>query len=429
MKKSIVWLLAILASLSLASTKTWADDEPTQDSDFKDTPASVSVADIEALNNRLNAIEKYNASSLKVDAYLQFWFTQDSFGATAAGTSNDYSSSKNQWSAFSFKRGDVIFSGNFGSDPKLTYGLDIDPTQASFNGLGQTTLPATALTYGGTTPGAAATGTVNPFTLVKDLYGKVAFSPYATFIFGQNKFAQGLEGRQPGNDLDFNNYSNVAASFGNKRDAGIQLAGTAVPLGPLSADYVLSVIQGSGQSTGDNNVDKDLAARFGVRYDNNLWIGTSAYDGWEVNGSRWDFGLEGKWVYNGFKLQAEFIEGSVNTNDNSSPNDSVWTAPAASVIPTSTHFVAPAGQVSPTGYYFLASYRLNDFRLGARWDGYDFNQAGNTGGSNQELDTITFGLDWYQDKDAFKETINWEDHLISGVEAWQVLTIQSQIYI
>jgi len=99
------------------------------------------------------------------------------------------------------------------------------------------------------------------------------------------------------------------------------------------------------------------------------------------------------------------------------------------VIPTSTHFVAPAGQVSPTGYYFLASYRLNDFRLGARWDGYDFNQAGNTGGSNQELDTITFGLDWYQDKDAFKETINWEDHLISGVEAWQVLTIQSQIYI
>jgi len=422
MKKSKLLSIALLASLALTSAKVWADDEPKQDADFKDTPAAVSVADVEALNNRLNALEK---SNVKIDALIQFWYTQDSYASTLG--SNDYASSKSQWSAFSFRRGEISLGSTLGNDPKVSWLVKLDPTQSSFNGLG--VVPGTALSYAGNSGPGASLGNINPFTLVKDLYVKVAYSPYATLILGQNKFAQELEGRWASNDADFNNLSNLAASFGNKRDAGVQLAGSDIPLGPVAGQYVLSVIQGSGQSTADNNVDKDLAAQVGFTYDKNLYIGTSAYDGWEVNGARWDFGLEGRWVYNGFKLQAEFIEGSVNTNDNSSANDSVWTPSSVAVIPASTHFSVPSGQINPTAYYLLASYRLGDFRLGSRWDGYNFNQVGVSGGSNQELDTITFGLDWFQDKDALKWSANFEDHLIGGVDAYQVYTIQSQLYI
>jgi len=422
MKKLFVWLLAILASLSLASTRVWADDEPTQDPSYSDTPAAVSVADIEALNNRIAALEKGAVSSVKVDGWIQFWYTHDSYGATTAGTSNDYSSAKNQWDAFSFKRAEVVLSGALGSDPKVSFKLSVDPTQPSFNGLGGTN--GSNLTYAGT---SAANTNVNPFTLVKDLTGQVAYSPYVTFVFGQNKLWNELEGRTPSKDLDFNNYSNIGGtSFGNKRDLGVAFTGAGIPLGPVQAEYYLAVLQGSGQSTADNNVDKDLTARVGFTYDTNLYLGASAYSGWEPNGVRQEIGLEGRWISGGFKAQGELITGSLNTSDNNSANNSTWT-PTVAVAPKG--YVTPTGQISPAGYYLQASYRLGDYRLGARWDGYNFNQTGNSGGSNQELDTITLGLDWFQAKDAFKESINWEDHLLSGVDEYNVWTLQSQIYI
>jgi hypothetical protein len=219
----------------------------------------------------------------------------------------------------------------------------------------------------------------------------------------------------------------------------VQLAGSAIPLGPLQGEYVLSVIQGSGQSTADNNADKDLAARIGFTYDKNLFVGASGYDGTEENGTRWDLGLEAKWVYNGLKLQGEFITGSVNTNDNSSANDSVWT-PSLPTIPfggknviPNTNFVIPSGQLLPTAYYLTASYRLGDVRLGGRFDGYNFDQADGLIASqaawNTELDTITIGLDWFQDKDALKWSANFEDHVVGSTDAYQVYTVQSQLYI
>ncbi len=83
-----------------------------------------------------------------------------------------------------------------------------------------------------------------PFTLVKDMWGKVVFSPSATLFFGQNKFPQGLEGRTPTSDLDFNNYANVTTYFGNKRDIGVQLMGAKIPLGPVSIEYAFDVTVG-----------------------------------------------------------------------------------------------------------------------------------------------------------------------------------------
>ena len=438
MKKLFVYLLILLAGLSLTNARVWADssvsidtpkeaEEPKQDSDFKDSPAAVSVSDLEALNNRISAIEK---SNVKVSALLQFWYTHDSYATYTPANIHDYNSAKNQWDGFSFKRGEISVSSDIGSSPKVIWLAKLDPTQASFNGLGLTA--PTTLIYPGSAVGAASVGNINPFTIVKDLYIKVAYSPFAALIVGQNKFAQELEGRWASNDADFNNLSNLSNSFGNKRDIGVQLAGTGIPFGdlPLQGEYVLSVIQGSGQSTADNNVDKDLAGRVGFTFDKNLFLGASGYDGWEVNGSRWDIGAEGRWIYNGFKLQAEFITGNLNTNDNSAANNSVWT-PSIASVPTTKKFLAlptVPRQINPTAYYLTASYRYQDLRLGARWDGYNFNQwKGST--LDQELDTLTVGLDFFQNKDSLKFSANFEDHLLDGVEAYQIYTIQTQLSI
>jgi hypothetical protein len=238
-----------------------------------------------------------------------------------------------------------------------------------------------------------------------------------------------LEGRTPSNQLDFNNYSNIGGNaFGNKRDLGLALTGTGIPLGPVQGEYYLTVIQGSGQSTADNNVDKDIVGRVNFTFDNFL-LGAQTYAGWEPNGVRQDFGLEARWISGGFKAQAEFITGNVNTLDNNSSNDAAWTPSLATV----KGFTTPVGQISPTGYYLQATYRLGDWRLGARWDGYNFDQAGGLipaqTGWNQEWDTYTIGLDWFQAKDAYKLSLNWEDHLLSGVDEYNVWTLQSQISI
>ncbi len=436
MKKLFAYLLALLAGLFLTAARVGAKDVSKGDTDSVDEPAAISVSDLEAINNRLKALETVQSSNIKVGALVQFWYTHNSWGSTltggtANGSANDYTSSKNQWDAFSFRRGEISLGSTFGSDPAVTWLLKIDPTQASFTGLGLTS--GTALSYPGEVSGGTSiVGNINPFSLVKDFYVKLAYSPYATVILGQNKFAQELEGRWPSGDQDFNNLSNLATAFGNKRDIGVQLAGTGIPIGdlPLQGEYVLSVIQGSGQSTADNNVDKDLAARAGFTYDKSLFLGLSGYDGWEVFGPRWDFGLEGRWAYQGLKVQGEFIQGSVNTLDNSSANNSGWTAfTSLPPLPAAVKsFTIPSGQIYPTAYYLSTNYRYDNWRLGVRWDGYNFNQwAGSK--YDQEFDTVTVGLDWYQDKDALKLSLNWEDHLLDGVEAYQVTTIQSQISI
>lgn len=423
MKKFKFYLVALLAFLTLTNVKVWADDEPKQDPSYQDEPASISASDLEALNNRLAVLEKRSFNSLRVNGWLQLWYTHDSWGVNTAGTSDDYSSSKNQWDAFSVKRAEIVLSDTWGADPKVSFKISLDPSQPSFTGIGQTA--GTPLTYAGANGPGATVGNINPFTLVKDLTTQVTYSPYLSFVIGQNKLWNELEGRTPSNTLDFNNYTNIGGnSFGNKRDLGAALTGSGIPLGPVQGEYYLAVVQGSGQSTADNNVDKDLTGRFDFTFDQNLLLGVSAYDGWEPNGVRQDIGFEGRWISGPWKVQGEFITGSVNTLDNSSANNSVWT-PSLGLTPKG--YTTPSGQISPTGYYLQASYRLGDWRLGARWDGYNFNQGGAK--FDGEWDTYTFGLDWFQAKDAYKLSLNWEDHLYDGSDIYNVWTLQSQVSI
>lgn len=371
-------------------------------------------------------MESNSGLGLKVDGWLQLWYAQDSYAANTPANSSNYSSSKSQWSAFSVKRSEIVFAGAIGNDPKATFKLSVDPSQTSFNGLGG--VAGSTLVYDGNN--TATTTAINPFTLVKDLYSQIAYSPYFTLVVGQNKLWNALEGRTPSNQLDFNNYSNIDGnSFGNKRDIGVQLSGSGIPIpiGAVQLEYDLALLDGAGQSAFDNNVSKDLAGRVDVTIDNSLLLGVQAYNGTEPNGVRQDIALEGRWISGGFKAQGEFLTGSVDTLDNNSSNNSVWT-PSIGLSPAG--YAAPTGQITPTGYYLQASYRLGDWRLGGRWDGYNFNQQyGTTGGGNQEWDVYTLGLDWFQVKDAYKLSLNWEDHLLNGADIYNVWTIQSQISI
>jgi hypothetical protein len=137
--------------------------------------------------------------------------------------------------------------------------------------------------------------------------------------------------------------------------------------------------------------------------------------------------LEGTWSYNGLKLQAEYLQGHVNLGDNSSVNNSTWTVSLPGSAPKSWT-PGSTSNVSPAGYYVQASYRYQDYRLGVRLDGYNINQVKGYA-TNNELDTITAGFDWFQAKDAYKLSVNWEDHLGDGKELYNLWTIQSQLYI
>ena len=383
-------------------------------------PATLSQAEQDAIAKAVaeKLAATQGSSPIKVNANLQFCYTHVSNGVV--GANGTYSSSKNQWDAYSFKRVELFLSSTVAGDPQVLWGMSFDFAQPSFNGLGDPT--GTLLGYGGVTSVSGLGVTlksvpINPFTLVKDMWGKVVLDPGAVLFAGQNKFPQGLEGRTPTYDLDFINYSNLTTYFGNKRDIGLQVMGAQIPAGPVSLEYSLDLIQGAGQSTADNNVDKDLAGRVGVTYDE-FFLGASGYDGWEPNGARWDWGLEGKWTSGPLRIQGEYIMGQVNPADSAAQNNSVWSPLATSIN----------RQVNPQGYYLSANYRWKDLRLGARFDGYNADQAA---GSvfDSELDTLTLGADLFLNKDKCKLTLNWEDHYAAGVEAFNLWTAQAQFHI
>ncbi len=64
----------------------------------------------------------------------------------------------------------------------------------------------------------------------------------------------------------------------------------------------------------------------------------------------------------------------------------------------------------------------------ARFDGYNADQI--TGSVfNNEMDTATFGADWFLNKEKFKLSVNWEDHYTDGVEQFNLWNAQAQFFI
>lgn len=389
MKKVWVYVVALLVVLASLAGKLWADAKPSQGD--QEEPAAVSVSDIEDLSNRINDLAKY----AKVGLLLQAQYINSGFNA--AGPKGFNSPVKVSATTglpfndlFAGKRAEISLLGDL-SPNKISYVVKYDPVATTTAKLG-----------------------VSNGEQLKDFYVKASYIPYADVQYGQGKYPQGLEGRQPSGDLDFSNRALVVSALNDRRDLFFQVAGTKAPLGPVNLDYAAAIVQGSGQNAPDNNDNKDLAGRIGIDVvGTGLWLGASGYTGWEstvatYSGARNFTSLEGRWTYNGFKLQGEYLQGQLEPGNNYNP----WAGTS----------LATANESNPQGWYATASYRLEDWRLGVRAESYN---PDTTAGSkyNVNNDVLTVGLDWFQAKDRFRLYMDFEEHY----QQYEALLTQAEI--
>ena len=383
MKKTFVYVSVLLAGFFLTIGRVWAEDEP----------PTITVSDLEALSDKLSDLSQYAKIGLLLQAqYIDAGYNSlvgKGFASpirlsTVTGlTLNDL---------FLGRRAEISLFGDL-TPKKISYLLKFDPLATT-----------------------AAKAGISNGEQVKDFYAKVSAVQYFEILFGQTKYPQGLEGRQPTGDLDFVNRALVVTALNDRRDLTLQVSGSKIPLGPLNLEYAAALVQGAGQNAQDNNNAKDVAGRmgFGVA-GTGLWLGTSGYSGWETtvsnySGPRSFIGLEGRWTYRSFNLQGELLQGQLEPGNNYNP----WDGTKAS-----TAFVS-----NPQGFYLLASYRLNDFRLGVRGESY--NQDSTAGSKyNVRNDVLTVGLDWFQAHDKFRIYLDFEEHFLQ----YEAVLAQVEIYI
>jgi hypothetical protein len=389
MKKSFFWFWILLAGLSLTTARVGAVEEPKQDPDYEDKPAEVSVADLENLSNRISDLAKY----AKVGVLLQVQYT------TAGGNTRlpkgfsapikaSTVTGQNYFDLFAGKRAELSLFGDL-AEKKIAYRVQYDP-------LGS----------------ATAKAGVSSSEQLKDYWIKASYINFVDVQFGQFKYAQALEGRSPSGELDFANTALVTTALEARRDLSFQVSGSKIPVGPIQLEYAAAIVQGSGQNNVDNNENKDAAARVGITLtdpDFNIYLGGSAYLGTEaypgpvsvvaaILQAPWDrnnTGLEARVNIGKLKLQGEYIQGQLEPGNNYSP----WSG-----------LTVPNAKLSnPQGWYVTASYRLEDWRFGIRGESYN---ADTTQGSNFNWnnDVLTAGVDWFQGKDKFKLSLNFEGH-------------------
>lgn len=252
--------------------------------------------------------------------------------------------------------------------------------------------------------------------LVQDYFLTYSLIKYLDLTLGQTKYPQGLEARTSSAKLEFINRSVLGSGngFGDERDLIAQASGSKVPLfQDITFDYALAAVNGQGRNNPENNDNKDGAARLGFQY-KGLWLGGSAYDGFEqAPGAAtplemWRVGLEAQWIQEGFftakdnlKFQAEWGQGSL-VNENGT---------------TKAAFPVSAGGSGASGFYLEGLYRVENTRIGLRyelWDPRDV--AFRSPGTYQNY--FTLGLDQFLSEDHLRLSLNWIhpvlDSLVSG---------------
>lgn len=402
MKKPLLLLTALLAGLSLTAVQSWAVEEPKEDPGYEDKPAEVSVSDIEGLSNRINDLAKYarvgvllqvQSTNSGNQTLLPKGFTAGITPPTGVPFYNDL---------FFGRRAEVNFFGDL-NEKKIAYRVQFDP-------------------LGSTTAKAGVSGTEQ----LKDYWVRLSYIPFADLQFGQYKFAQALEGRTSSGELDFNNTALVTTALEARRDLSLQVSGSKIPVGPVQLEYAAALVQGAGQNNRDNNENKDLAGRVGLTVTDPNWtvfLGVSGYYGWETTvtatqflGARNNVGLEGRITAGGFKLQGEFIQGQLEPGNNYNPWGGTVLDPASATFDNKTS--------DPLGGYVAASYRTGDWRFGARGESY--NPDSTTGSKfNVANDVLTAGVDWFQAKDKFKFSLNYELHFLQ----YEAVIAQAQVNI
>ena len=191
------------------------------------------------------------------------------------------------------------------------------------------------------------------------------------------------------------------------------MSGSKIPVGPVGVENDLAVVLGSGQNAGaDNNDSKDFEGRLGLTLADQDWtayVGATGYIGTEIDNAAapvpaslllkgWDrtnSGFETRITVGGLKLQGEYIQGELEPGNNYNP----WIGTLA----------ANARESNPQGWYATASYRYQDLRLGVRGESYTPDTTPNSP-FNKKSDILTVGLDWFQGKDKFKLSANYEKH-------------------
>jgi len=206
--------------------------------------------------------------------------------------------------------------------------------------------------------------------------------------FGQHKYEFTLEGAEATPDrlpvLRSEVTNEIAGKLGvlggTFRDIGLKVGGSLK--NAMGLEYALSVINGSGMNTGDNNGSKDVVGRVVFEPISGLFLGASGYVGrsqnqgasLDVNESAW--GLEARYAMGGVKLRAEYVEGRWENWD--------VAASAASL----------SRAQEPWGWYAQASWALPFLKAMELVGRYEyFEKDRNTDSSGLEVTTL--GVSYY----------------------------------
>lgn len=206
--------------------------------------------------------------------------------------------------------------------------------------------------------------------------------------FGQHKYEFTLEGAESTPDRVPVLRSEVTNELAGKlgvlggtfRDIGLKVSGAVKDAGGLK--YALSVINGSGMNSGDNNAAKDIVGRVVFEPLSGFFIGASGYIGksqnqgaaFDVTESAW--GLEARYSFGGVKLRAEYAAGRWEN----------WDVAASAASFSKTQ--------EPWGWYAQGSYVLPFLKSVELMGRYEyFEKDRKTAGSG--LEVATMGVSCY----------------------------------
>lgn len=291
----------------------------------------------------------------RLSGYVEGWFRSD-----GSDLSSQTTAAKKVDSEFRVRRARLGASGSV-SD-KLGYRVT-----ASLDGPGPGASPSTVKLY--------------------DAYVTYAASEYAALTFGQFKYDFTLEGVEGTTSrlpvLRAEVINEIAGKLGtvggSLRDIGARVSGAVN--GFYGLRYGVSVINGSGLNTGDNNGDKDIVGRITLSPVKGLTVGVSGYRGQggdegatlEIDESA--YGFEADYAGEGFSLRAEYVAAEWENWDVASG--------------------ASAGRSQrPRGWYAQGSFRLpfeEKIELLGRYE--DFEKDAGT--SDSRLRTTTVGATYH----------------------------------
>lgn len=239
--------------------------------------------------------------------------------------------------------------------------------------------------------------------------------PAALITFGQFKYPFTLEGLEGTPDripvLRAESINDIASKLGTQggsfRDIGVQLNGGYKEA--LNLKYGLSIINGKGINSGDNNNDKDLAGRVTISPLGDLNLGISAFTGkgqdetqaFEVKESA--YGVEAEYAMKklGLGFRGEYVAAKWKNFD------------------VSTSKAASGKTQKPNGWYLQAAYRLPPIpvlQLMARYE--DYEKDSDT--KESHLKTTTVGTTYY-----FKgKTRITANYLIRDADSSSIVTAQ-----